>query len=354
MRIALFIPTLKQGGAERVITILANKWIAQGHEVHLILLENELSAFYDISSKVILHSLNFTYKGKINRALQEVKAFYKLRSTIAKMRPEFVLSFMTKYNVLVIIATMFLKVKVFVSDRSNPNLKLPQPLPFLRKHLYKFASGILAQTHMAKEIIVGNTGNKNVKVIPNPLSSFKFNKNVIKENIVLNVGRLTEEKGQKYLIDSFSKLNNDDWKLIILGEGKLRPSLERQVEGLKLKDKVILQGSVKNVDEWLAKSSIFAFSSISEGFPNALVEAMAFGLPCIAFDCDAGPRDIIENGNNGFLVELKNVNEFSKKMELLIEDVELREEISNKAVQVRQKLDENVIASKVLKFCSQK
>lgn len=353
MKIVLFIPTLKQGGAERVMTILANTWAKQNETIHLILFENDSSNFYNISSKVKIHYLNFTYKGKLSKLYSELKAFFKLRKTISKTQPDFVLSFMTKYNVLVILATCFLNKKIYVSDRSNPNLKLPKLISFLRKHTYKYASGVIAQTKMAKDTLQTITGNKNIEVIPNPLNNFSFDKKVSKENIILNVGRLTEEKGQKYLIKAFSKLKHDNWRLVILGEGKLKLDLEKLIEKLSLQDRVILKGSVKNVDEWLSKSSIFAFSSISEGFPNALVEAMAFGLPCVAFDCDAGPRDIIENGNNGFLAELKNIDDFSKKIDLLIKNPKLREKISLQAKKVQREYNSKIIAKRILNFCSQ-
>ena len=161
---------------------------------------------------------------------------------------------------------------------------------------------------------------------------------------------MVTEKGQKYLIESFSKINHLDWTLVILGDGPLRNELESQIELLNLKERVILLGTVNNVDEWLARASIFAFSSISEGFPNSLSEAMSAGLPCVSFDCDAGPRDLIIDGLNGFLVPLKDVFEFSKKINQLILNPDLRLSIGQEASSIGTRLDSTKIAHEYLRF----
>jgi len=348
MNVVLVIPTLKQGGAERVISELANSWVLQDINVHIILLA-DAKDFYDIASEVKIHRLGFKNRGRIKRIFDEYKILVELRGLIKSIEPRFVLSFMTKYNIFTILATFFLDTKVFVSDRDN--IKQTIFIGFLRKYLYRYTDGIISQTSFSKEILEKSISHHNIRVIPNPLRDVEEFPHIKREKIIINVGRLVVEKGQQYLLESFSKLENSDWQLVILGEGPLREQLEEQIVNLGLEDRVFLLGARRDVDFWLAKSSIFAFTSISEGFPNALVEAMSSGLPCVSFDCDAGPRDLIENEKNGFLVKLKDCDEFTKRLTLLINDRKRREDIGLEAKKISKYLSSKEITNRFLKFC---
>ncbi len=350
MKLILVIPTMQQGGAERVMSELANAWSSQLHEVHLVLLAKSEN-FYTINDNVIIHNLDFSHSGLFSKIISELNVFFTLRKILKQQQPNFVLSFMSKYNILTIFAASYLNVKVIVSDRSNPKIQLPFLVSFLRKATYKFADGIIAQTSLAKIILEKETGNRNIKVIQNPIKDILINENIKREKIILSVGRLVEEKGQKYLLEAFSKIKNTDWKVVILGDGPLLHPLKNQIEALGLKDKVIMPGAVNEIDNWLAKSSIFAFPSVSEGFPNALVEAMAAGLPCVSFDCDAGPRDIILDGKNGYLVPLKNIDIFVSRIEVLINNEELRSQLSIEAAMIANILSIEKIANDYLIFC---
>jgi len=350
-KIILVIPTMHQGGAERVMSELANAWSSQLHEVHLVLLAKSEN-FYAINNNVIIHNLGFSHSGLFNKIINELKVFYKLRKIFKQQQPDFVLSFMIKYNILTIITASYLNIKVIVSDRANPKTQQPFLISFLRKATYKFADGIIAQTSLAKIILQKETGNKNIRVIPNPIKDILIHENIKKEKIILNIGRLIEEKGQKYLLDAFSKIKNTDWKVVILGDGPLLHTLKHQIKVLGLKDKVLMPGAVNEVDAWLARASVFAFPSISEGFPNALVEAMAAGLPCVSFDCDAGPRDIIIDGKNGYLVSVGEVDMLSSRLENLVNNQELRDQFSSEAANIVNILGLEKIADDYLGFCT--
>ncbi|MDM1283394.1 glycosyltransferase family 4 protein [Acinetobacter towneri] len=351
MKVCLIVPTLKQGGAERVISELASQFSQQGVEVHLILLA-KAEDFYSIDCNVTIHRLGFVNKGRVQKIFSEIKTFFKLRGLLKEHKPDAVLSFMDKFNVFTILASRFLNLRVFVSDRSNPKLKLRPSLYVLKKLTYRYATGIIAQTTLAKEVIEKLTGNKNVQVIPNPLKKVQLYPGTPREKIILNVGRLVPEKGQQYLLQAFARLQGDDWKLVILGDGPLRDNLETQIINLNLSDKVEMLGAVTDIDEWLAKASIFAFSSVSEGFPNALVEGMAAGLACVSFDCDAGPRDIIKHGVNGFLVQEKNIGDLAEKMYILIKDPILLGEFGTNAKVVRDKYNIESICRDYINFLS--
>jgi len=351
VKIVLVIPTLKQGGAEKIMSDLANTWAVQGHDIHLILLAKS-EIFYSMNKSISIYNLGFVNTGAVGEILSELKTFIKLRKLIKKIRPLFILSFMEKYNVFTLLASSFLNQNVFVSDRSSPRKKEPFSTRILRKITYRYASGIVAQTSLAKEILQADTKNKNISVIPNPLKNHRDILNIKKEKIIINVGRLIPEKGQEFLFKAFAAINNKDWKLVILGDGPLKTQLEVLARQLNIADKIYMPGTVKNVDEWLARSSIFAFTSVSEGFPNSLVEAMAAGLPCVSFDCDAGPKDIIENAKNGFLIPVGNTDKFSDILQQLIDDENLRFKIGINAKEIAARLDFNLITNNYLEFCT--
>src|SRR5690625_4682939 len=350
MKVFLIIPTLNQGGAERVMAELANQFIQYDNvEIHLVLLA-KAEIFYHIDSRIIVHQLGFENKGSFQKKISELRTFRKLRALLRQHRPDSVLSFMDKYNVFTLLASAFTGTKVFVSERSNPHKKRTGQMQLLRKYIYPYANGIIAQTELAKAKLFSLTNHKNIKVIPNPVKEIKSFPEIKKENIIINVGRLVPEKGQKYLIDAFARIAPKEWKLVILGEGPLKEDLETQAITLNISNNVELPGAVKEVDWWLARASIFVFPSVSEGFPNALVEAMAAGLPCISFDCDSGPRDIIRNGENGILLEVRDVEALKFNIEKMMNDEALRRKMGKNAKNVKRKFSSKSISKEYFTF----
>ena len=155
--------------------------------------------------------------------------------------------------------------------------------------------------------------------------------NVPRKNQIITVGRCVYEKGQHYLIEAFSKIKADDWTLVIVGDGPKRKELETQVLELGLTERVVFTGFQKNVDYYMSESKIFAFTSSSEGFPNALGEAMKAGLVPIAYDCVAGPSDLIEDQAHGFLVPLHQKELFKENLAKLMNSEILRKNLGDQA-----------------------
>jgi GalNAc-alpha-(1->4)-GalNAc-alpha-(1->3)-diNAcBac-PP-undecaprenol alpha-1,4-N-acetyl-D-galactosaminyltransferase len=177
-------------------------------------------------------------------------------------------------------------------------------------------------------------------VIANPIRGIKINTSVVKENIILSVGRLIKTKNHDELINMFARINNPDWKLVIIGDDAIKQHNSEQlkllIRKLKLEKQVILAGQQSDIDHFYLKSRIFAFTSSSEGFPNVIGEAQSAGLPVIAFDCVAGPSDLIEDGVNGYLIPLFNFAMFEKRLCYLMNDQELRTQLGNKAKETVQ------------------
>lgn len=351
MKIFLVIANLAAGGAERVMSELANNWSEKKDlDIHIILLSDG-EIFYNIDKSVTIHKLGLgVNQNKIVKIFSLISLVINFRTLVKTEKPDIILSFMNKYNIFTLLSTLGQKVKVIVSERDSSTEVLPRLTVLLRNFTYKFAKGIITQTLPSKEFITKETGNNNVITIPNPIKKIDLDPSLEKENIILNTGRLVEKKGQKYLLEAFAKIDLQDWLLVFLGDGSLRKDLEKYVISLGLHDKVKFIGTVSNVDHWLNRASIFAFPSLWEGFPNALAEAMSAGLPVVSFDCDTGPSELIVDGKNGYLVDLGDTDTLALKLEALMKNAELRKKISKEAVKVASELDSKKISDKYLSF----
>jgi len=197
--------------------------------------------------------------------------------------------------------------------------------------------------------------NGNIKVIPNPIKKLTtYNKTKFKNHIVLNVGRLKPEKNQKELIEIFTQINKPNWKLIIVGSGGLEQDLQNQINSLNAINNIKLVGASDNVDKWLAEADIFAFTSLTEGFPNALLEAMAYPIASISYDCNTGPRELIKDGVNGFLIPMSDRDLYINKLKEMMDNQHLRESLKAEAYKIRRKYAINKIGQEVLQFVTQK
>ncbi|WPC34791.1 glycosyltransferase [Acinetobacter sp. YWS30-1] len=351
MKILMIIPSLSAGGAERVLSSLANDWIARNMcEIEMVVFTN-VEDFYEINENIKIHRFNYTSFSKF-KYFELLKLIYRLRRKILEINPDICFSFLRESNILTLISSMGLKNKIVISERDSPLTILPFHYNILRKKLYPLATGIIAQTTEYKEFIDNEINISKSIVIPNPVRSIEVSE-VKREKIIINVGRLIPEKGHEYLLESFALCKKKkDWHLVLVGDGYLREKLEKKVRQLNLLQQVTFVGKSKEVDNWLCRSSIFAFSSISEGFPNALAEAMSASLPCVSFNCITGPSDLIFDGVNGFLVEVKNIQKFSERLDLLMENDELRINLGKRAKLFSENLDFKCISNQYFDYIS--
>lgn len=350
-RICFLLPSLTAGGAERVMATLANYFVQEKNvELHLILyLKNE--QFYDIDNDIKIHTPSFDYK-KYPQAVSTILVLKYIRKKLRQIQPHALLSFGGKYNSLVLLAASGLPVQCFISDRSRPSISYGKLQNILNPHLYAKATGIIAQTNLAKELIKKKTNHSNVIVIGNPVRMVDCSAPIRKEKIILNAGRFIKSKNQKLLIDYFDETASEDWQLVFLGAGLELNMVKQYATTKKSQSRISFLGSVKEIDDWYLRASVFAFTSTSEGFPNALGEAMAAGLACISFDCEAGPADLIDDGLNGFLVEVENHFQYKEKLERLLSNEALREKFGEEAKRKMQQFDEKVISDQYFKFMS--
>lgn len=337
-KIACIIPSLKHGGMERVMSEVIN-YLAKDDNisVHLILLTKQ-NHFFAVDPSVVVHE---PIKKKAG-LLEVFNLLNYLRKTLLLIKPYSLLSFGSKYNSFVLLAALGTNIRCYVSDRSNPYRNTYLSLRknaierhdgiahfFLKRLLYKTAEGIIVQTKKAAEIEQNSLGHKNIIYLPNPIKEIKSGLPQ-KEKIILNVGRFISTKQQKLLVEIFAKIDDPTWQLYFLGDGPLFDEVKEYAEKSSASDRICFRGAVTDVDEYYNKAQIFAFTSISEGFPNVIGEALNSELAVISFDCVAGPSDLIQHGKNGFLIPVNDKKAYMLKLQRLMDDASLRRQfVSN-------------------------
>lgn len=355
-RICFIIPSLQAGGMERVMSELINYASKNAeYEVNLVLYGSTREIFFPIPKNVKLHIPRFSFSNSF-RFFYTIKTFLFLRFKIRAIDPIFVLSFGEYWNNFVLLSMLGLQIPIFVSDRCKPTKSLGFPNEFLRKKLYPSSTGIIAQTVFAKDYYSKLFNHNNVSVIPNPVSQI-LNQHFSdsgRENIVLMVGRFIKTKHQDRLIKMFIDVDLNDWKLVLIGFDHLKQqNLSRYkqiVDSHNANDKVIFVGKQNNVIDYYFKSKIFAFTSSSEGFPNVLCEALSAGLPVISYDCESGPSEIIEDGYNGFLVNVFDDYNFKERLKKLMTNATLRTTMASNAIESVKKYDAELISKKYIDF----
>lgn len=353
-RLCLVIPSLQAGGMERVMSELAGYFATKNEiELHLVLYGITREIFYQIPNSIFIHQPSFYFNNKW-RFFSTLKTLFYLRNTIKKINPNSILSFGELWNSFVLIALLGLKYPVFISDRCRPDKSFGKFHDWLRIILYPKAAGIIAQTEKAKEIYNAQFDHKNIEVIGNPIKTIDPRDSIERENVVLMVGRLIKTKHQDKLIELFLRISKPEWKLIIVGYDHLKQNISEKLKKIitdnRAEDSVILAGKQSDVEAYYLKSKIFVFTSSSEGFPNVIGEAMSAGLPVVAFDCVAGPSEMIKHNNNGFLIPLFDYKKFQEKLEILMKDDDLRNSFGQRSREDIRQFSIARIGEKYLQF----
>lgn len=356
MHITFFTSSMRSGGAERVISHLANHWAAQGHQVTLITLWDTAYDFYVLNPNIKRLSLHCAGESRspIKAIQNNIAQITRLRRALSAAPPDILLSFLGTNNITALLATIGLSVPVIISERNNyKTQKLGTLRRFLQRLFYPKATALVS---VSKGVDLDFTW------VPAPLRHVIYNPVVLNEDAplpaslatilsgkktLLAVGSLSPQKGHDRLIRAFAKCapRFPDWQLLIVGEGSRRELLESQISSLQMDGRVHLPGAVKEVHALMRACDLFALPSHYEGFPNVLVEAMSCGLPCVSFDCPYGPAEIIENGKNGLLIENDNEEAFVNALEQLMDDQPLRTRLSANAPAILNKLDIHAIAA---------
>ena len=331
MKIIYTLASLGSGGAERVVTLLANRMNAMGHQVEIVCLKYD-DVYYqtDDGVKVVLAE-------HLGDNLPEL---FWLRRHIRKEKPNVVIAFTEGVYCFTIAALLGTKIPVIASERLDPSA-MTWKRNLLKRLFLPYADWLVVQTRSIKEYFPKSI-QKKTSVIYNPVNLPQTSsltpdpspkgevsgKSEGKMNRIISVARLFPQKNQEMMIRAFAKIveKYPDWHLVIYGEGPLRAQLEALVSSFKFQERVLLPGRTDHVVEELRKSKIFCLSSDYEGMSNSMIEAICVGLPIVSTKV-SGTDELIEDGENGLLVDIGDEKGMTDALEKLIQNETLMKQM---------------------------
>jgi glycosyltransferase involved in cell wall biosynthesis len=327
--IVFVIHDMRGGGAQRVALNLIEAWIRQGLRVQVITWLAAETDFFKLPAGVqrTVIGPKPLGAGRVAAHLFNIRAIFCIRRHLRESRPKVVVSFITVTNIFVILASAGLKCRLVISERNDPTRQRAGPIwATLRRGLYRFADVVTANTAHAVEAMVDYVPRRklvavhNPVVLPGDIQSFK------RSSVVLNVGRLVPQKNQRLIVEAIALLGikSQDWRMELVGEGPDRDDLVGLAERKGLSGLVNMQGSVADPDPHYRAAGIFVLSSVYEGTPNVLLEAMAHAVPCIVSDSLPGALEYVEDGVSGLIFRSGDSTHLAECLLKLIENPDLR------------------------------
>lgn len=356
---AVICSSLYRGGAERISIYIAEYARDKGYQVFLLTgTRNKIE--FDCPKGITRYVLDESEEGEdrfSTGAKKLSRCIKRIRLLIKEEKIDTVLIMGVPLCIYGIPGGFNSNAKVFVSERNDPSHFAGKYVTkVFSRLLMRKADGYIFQTEDAMRFY-GRKISKRAEVIPNPLLaeglmpptpySGKRKKSIV------SVGRLDKQKNQKMLIDSFHKIAGvfPEYTMTIWGEGSERTNLEKYITELGMDTRIFLPGISNNLFNEIFDAAVFVLTSDFEGMPNALLEAMALGLPCISTDCPCGgPRELIDDGINGYLIPTNNSVALAEKMALLLTNKSISEKFSKEAFRIREKYNYNKIGNQWMNF----
>lgn len=328
--IAFTLSGLGAGGAERVVSIIANAMVKRGWRVSIISFAHATTtSYYHFEPDVERIDLGLPPERRswLTGKLRAVARTIRMRQALRQVRPDIVLSFLARTNIIVLLATIGVRVPVVVSVRNNPHVQTFGPIwSLLRAVLYPRAFGVVTMTQGAMDFFP-KWMRRREWVIPNPvILNPPMQSSPADTKVVTAVGRLVPQKGFDLLLQAFARIADSypAWNMVIWGEGPERDALERDIARLGIEGRARLSGVSLMPGSWVNGADLFVMSSRYEGWGNVLLEALAAGIPAVSFDCPWGPGQMIEDGVNGLLAAPEDVPALADKLARLMRDPDLR------------------------------
>jgi len=349
---------LGDGGAQRVVSTLANCWSQEGRKVCVVTLTDKEEPYQLHPSIQRIRIRNFTSQKDLRRSwgwiaaklkhgkIIEYAGIYKflfhqvkgLRRVVKQIDSHTVLAFAVFANIITILACLGTGKRVIISERNDPARQhLRHPWGRLRRLLYNQADVVTANSHGALLTMEAYVDKQKLAFVPNPLvrceTTAPPSTGCAVIPYVLTVGRLHEQKGHDVLFKAFSRLSPEfaNWRLAVVGRGELKEALQSQAADLGISERVDWYGQVRDPFFYYRAAKIFVLSSRYEGMPNALLEAMSCGLPVIVSDASPGPLELVKNSETGLVVSADDPAPLARALELLAGDDVLRQRLGEAA-----------------------
>ncbi len=347
MKIDFVIGGLRSGGAERVVSILANHFAEKKHIVRVITF-NDPDAYelHPAITRIKFHNKRYIKYSVVRGFFSFLLLYFK-----KKNRPDVICSHIDLMGYATIIPSQLYGIKLTVSEHTNHyNQEITVAKKLLWNWLYRYPEAVTILTKF--DFPFFETKNKNVVVMPNPCSFEPIEDlNAKREKVILAIGNLNRYyyKGFDNLIDIVTPIfnRNPEWHLKIVGDGKEgKKILENKIKENGIENRVTLTGLRKDIREIMQNSEIFVLTSKKEGLPMALIEAMSQGMACISYDCISGPSEIITHNFDGILIKDQDKNEMTIQLENLIINDHLRERIRSNTPHSLDKFSVETIGAK--------
>lgn len=349
-KIIIVIASLGGGGSERVVVDLCEYLVSQGLNVTVLTLNGDDPDAYALAASVARERMEI--RSDAHSPFQSIRFEWdrltRMRDRIVSLSPDRVLSFIDLTNVRVLASLTGTGIPIIVSERIHPaHHSIGRKWNWLRRVIYRKANSTVVQTDDIANWFKSHVPTKRLVVIPNAVRKWGRLSDQEPDRIVLAIGRLHPQKGFDLLIQAFARsdLGASGWRLVILGEGESRASLERLAVDLGIARLVRMPGHVRDVADWISSASIFALSSRYEGFPNVLLEAMQMGRACIAFDGPTGTAELIQHDVNGLVVPKGDVTALHNALINLASDLNLRTRLGREAAKVSRTHDPEYVYS---------
>jgi GalNAc-alpha-(1->4)-GalNAc-alpha-(1->3)-diNAcBac-PP-undecaprenol alpha-1,4-N-acetyl-D-galactosaminyltransferase len=358
--ILFVIGSLKMGGAQRSAFLLCREFKKRDISVHIYVTFSGISDdFFGFQNEFQVH---FPYN-VLNKTGKPASIFHRLidiRRLANIVKPYAVISFMTDANIFTLLATVGLNITKVISERTYPPKEKINPIySILRKIIYEYSDYLVMQTKKGRNWASLNFNKTKCITIPNCIEipgeythskCHKLNKIADNCIVYLFVGRITKGKGFFEFIDKCDKefIKSTNILVVFVGDGDLLEEFKIHIQNNGLENNVLLPGRIVNLKPWYERADVYLLTSDHEGFPNTLLEAMVFGSLVVSFDCDTGPRDLINNGFNGYLIQDQNWQKLNEKLKNI--DFNNSFEIREKAKSIYEKHSVQTISNLWLKL----
>lgn len=342
-KIAFYIGSLRKGGAERVFVNLAEYFWTEGYRVVMVT-QYQKEEEYDVPDGVerILSDIG-EEKVSASRVVNFLRRLNKLHAIWKEQKPDLVLSCIGKNNFMAVVTTLGTKTRAVVSVVGEAKEEYPSKgMRMLADFLFSRAAGIVLQTERSRGFFCRKVGERAV-ILPNSLNPAfirpRFEGARVKE--IVSVGRMDANKNHEMQLRALAALKDKypEYTLVIYGDGELRAYIEETADKLGIAERVLLPGVVPDVAAHIWKASLFLLTSYSEGVSNALIEALALGLPVIATDVPSGgTEELVEDGVNGLVIPTGDLAALERAMDRLLGDPAYADRLGREAAKIQDRL----------------